>query len=415
MIAFGASSIGFLMYNNFGDQLYHTFGSIYEALPWLSKGAVLAFVASFGMWCGFSSKTGKKFSALISRNRFTRSLFSHSYQPRWGVVFCLYAIGIVTNIIGLRSGISGAWKVESFTAFLSYIRLLESSVYIGIILLTHHFYKDNSVKRLLVLLISIIIPSGLGFIGGMKHEILYPSFVSVITYSIVAKKVPARAFFVLLFIVYFVFLSASIYRLSQSIGSNDSISLNSASSAMYNTITGQAKLSKYIPDRKASVSRRVLSRLNRLPQVSSMLWAEKNAPKQMSESPNFLYKQLLSPVLAVIPRLIWPSKPKKYAGGWAYSTVTGRHGPGTSMGVTPIFTLYYSGGIVACLVGFFLIGIVQRSIFELVIRYGLPSLIVYFMVLPVLVRLPDVYYTLIVQFIRLTPIALLVQYVVFNK
>jgi hypothetical protein len=83
-------------------------------------------------------------------------------------------------------------------------------------------------------------------------------------------------------------------------------------------------------------------------------------------APDFLSNIVFSPVYAVVPRFLWPSKPTNSLGLWFRETILnyqlGNENT-TAIAITPIGYLYFTGGSVAVFIGFWLMGILQRSFF----------------------------------------------------
>jgi hypothetical protein len=82
-----------------------------------------------------------------------------------------------------------------------------------------------------------------------------------------------------------------------------------------------------------------------------------------------------------------------------------------SVGMSPFTYLYLAGGGVAVAIGFFCVGIIHRLLYTVFLRNSAQgALIVYIVSLQPVVLINSIFFTLIVNLMRLVPIALFVQY-----
>ncbi|SEK11249.1 hypothetical protein MAA5396_04720 [Marinovum algicola] len=120
---------------------------------------------------------------------------------------------------------------------------------------------------------------------------------------------------------------------------------------------------------------------------------------------------LLAPILAYIPRAVWPNKPSfQDVGRWFNQRVRGHWwDETTSVGMGPIGYLYVTGGILGVILGFALFGGLQALIFEGFGRAGAGGLIVYLSVAANLVMIPSAFGPVVTGVLRMLPIAFVAQ------
>src|SRR5207244_101493 len=94
------------------------------------------------------------------------------------------------------------------------------------------------------------------------------------------------------------------------------------------------------------------------------------------DAPAFLSNILLAPLHALIPRLLWKSKPFQDIGQW-YTTHVFGYEFLSSTAMTTFTYLYFAGGVVAVFMGFFVVGVVQRVFLELLILAWAGSAVIY--------------------------------------
>jgi hypothetical protein len=135
-------------------------------------------------------------------------------------------------------------------------------------------------------------------------------------------------------------------------------------------------------------------------------------------APAFLRDIFLAPFYAFIPRALWESKETSRHGLWYQREVMGVGGTDdtTSIGMSPITYLYFAGGGLAVALGFLGVGIIQRVWAERFLVSGTAGAVLVFLAGVRLLAIPDnVFYSMIVDLLRLAPAALVLQYVIFRR
>ena len=123
----------------------------------------------------------------------------------------------------------------------------------------------------------------------------------------------------------------------------------------------------------------------------------------------------MAPLHALVPRIIWTSKPLGTLGLWYNQEVMGmNHFSSTGMG--PFTYLYFAGGFFAVFIGFYFIGIVQRNIFML-LQPGrsISGTAVYLACLTPLVMIDSSFNSIIIFFCRDFPLTLLFMLMLLKK
>jgi hypothetical protein len=85
----------------------------------------------------------------------------------------------------------------------------------------------------------------------------------------------------------------------------------------------------------------------------------------------------------------------------------------TAMG--PVTYLNFAGGPLAVVIGFFVIGIIQRTLFDGLRSFGGGGLIVFFGLLRSLVLIDSAFNTIFTTIIRLIPLLMMAQYLLFYR
>jgi hypothetical protein len=131
-------------------------------------------------------------------------------------------------------------------------------------------------------------------------------------------------------------------------------------------------------------------------------------------SPEFLGNIILAPVMAVVPRILWPSKPLQNIGLWYTNQVVGLDLV-SSTGMSPFTYLNFAGGPFAVVLGFLIVGILQRGLFDGLRQFGAGGLFVLLGLLGTLSNIDSAFNTFFVGIIRLLPILVFAQYVLLQR
>jgi hypothetical protein len=132
------------------------------------------------------------------------------------------------------------------------------------------------------------------------------------------------------------------------------------------------------------------------------------------DSPDFLRDIFLAPAHAFIPRVLWESKPLQTLGLWYTHEVMGLNFY-SSTGMSPFTYLNFAGGPLAVLLGFFIVGISQRALFDGLRHFGGGGLIVLFGLLGTLTNIDSAFNTFFVAIFRFLPLLILVQYLLLPR
>jgi hypothetical protein len=133
-----------------------------------------------------------------------------------------------------------------------------------------------------------------------------------------------------------------------------------------------------------------------------------------ADSPAFLGNIILAPAHALIPRLLWDSKPLQNIGLWYTNQVIGSNSY-SSTAMSPFTYLNFAGGPLAVILGFLMVGIFQRGLFDGLRHFGGGGLIVLFGLLGTLVNINHAFDSFFVSLIRFLPILIVAQYLLLRR
>jgi hypothetical protein len=130
-------------------------------------------------------------------------------------------------------------------------------------------------------------------------------------------------------------------------------------------------------------------------------------------SPDFLKDIVLSPLYSVVPRFIWEGKPINDVGLW-YTQVVMGEGTTSSTAMYPVTYLNFAGGVVAVVLGFLVVGLIQSSLFRGVSAHRGAAIFLAVCLIGSLGHVDSVYYTFFISLIRNVPLLLGLQWLLFR-
>jgi hypothetical protein len=131
------------------------------------------------------------------------------------------------------------------------------------------------------------------------------------------------------------------------------------------------------------------------------------------DSPSFLKDIFISPLYAIVPRVLWSGKESARHGQWYLQEIMGyRDITTSSVGMGPITYLYFAGGWLAVGLGFFFVGIILRVFTLSMLERGG---VAYLMMLPNMISIDSVYYSFFIELLRSIPILILFYMFIYKR
>jgi len=409
VLGFGVTNAGFLLYRDFAFLTDVTGSELYK---WANRVVGLSLVSSVGMWLGYRSGIARKLEFGAKNSQLLARLIKTGSHPRWIAIHVSFFVAVVAETYLLSTGILGWYNIpgESVLPYIQFLGLLTSLQYIAPIVVSFWYASTRKEKHLYVAIFFVTVQVLVGLPHGMKEAIIKPLIPPLIAFYIGSKKIPWSGAYAsaLVFVGSFILVGemrSQLWRL------NSRGSFQAATSVVLNTSPQDYSTTFW------ETSKSVVTRLNFTGRALAVIESQKNGLDE--EAPNFRKKLLLSPAMAVIPRAIWPSKPKNEGGRWAYSEVTGKPVPKfggfNNTGMTPVAYLFIVGGALLCFLGFFLIGLVQRAVKPMAYTYGIGGLIFFITILSPLVQVDNLFHAALIKIIRFSLIGIVAQFLLLKK
>ncbi len=389
--------------------------STFEITEFGNRAMLLAIIAAFAMWRGFDSEIGSAMSDTFSD--LLRKVLRVSPDCSVSVIVLLVGIAIAGRLAMIWLGIYGYSADErSLTEsieYKQYLYYMDSCGSLALIAYAMNYYdRARPQKHSTVLLLAILCEEiGFGLLSGFKGMVIMPviivAFIRYLMTGTFSRKWLATAI-VLLGFAYALIEPFRVLRYEDPSFTHDSVTGIAATMASVAT-SGEFGSGVFGEETLA----RLLERSDMVVVTGKGL--EFVADGDMPENaPHFLSQIVLSPLMAYVPRAIWPDKPKEEIGGWFNQEVLGqREDLVTSVGMGPIVYLYFAGGITMVIIGFFAVGILQRFAGELLFA-GAGAALIGLAILRPLIIVDSAYNTILVSLLRAVPMLIIAQLVIFR-
>ncbi len=414
-VAFGATNFLFFLPD---PQAQRLLGTLWPMdFGWANAAVTLALVGAFAMWRGYHSGLGPTTARTMRRFDLYQKILRREYAVRMPTILLMICVSMLCRFGQMMLGIYGysstAAGLSSAASYSQYLNMGESLGKLALLALAlHYFFRAAGHRRVGILFFIVFFLETLfGVLSGMKLQVVFP-FVTVLLVSFLAKNRLPRLLLAAA-ILSFV-LSYQLVGSFRSARYNDPNFRNTSVTSIFQTALGlQAGDAASGTVKKVPVGLRIAARLNATA-VASRAVEFRDQGRVISEDPKFLENLLLAPAYALIPRMLWPSKPYEDLGQWFNEIVLG-HSFQSSVGMSPVGYLYFAGGVLVVLAAFFLVGVWQRLLYEEFLFAGSGSLIIFVGMLMPLVKMPHSFYALIVYVIRMVPLLLIAQFALFRK
>ncbi|MCS3753175.1 hypothetical protein GGP79_001120 [Salinibacter ruber] len=403
VINLGISNVGYWIASSF--DRFHDWVNMYgqERLVAYTQVTFMGTISSVGMWVGYRSKIAQYCSNIAKNSKLIRSVIRKSFRPRWWLVWSAFILGIIAWLISFEIGVGFYGDAVSWrNDIIVYLSMFKSLVYIPIIFTSIKWANSRRWYDFILLCVSILIPSALALLSGFKGDMIIPFLVAAMTLVVVGQNIPVRTI-VISFLV--LLISFVIIEPVRDITANSRVSLSSAYKYALNNASVEVA--------GKNVAKRIADRLNVTTRAASLLKYSQNIENDGISNIPYIRRSFMSPLYAVVPRVIWSTKPVFDIGSKAYEKLTGR--TGNSMATSPVLPLYWAGGLIGCFVGFFLVGILQAIVATYLHHFGVGGLIVYFSLLLPVVAVSGSYFPLFVKVIRFYVLGLILQYVLIRR
>lgn len=388
-----------------------------EVSPAMVSVMGLVLLGAVAMWLGYWSPLAAHWTEPEMVCRFREQFLPGSNSLRSITLPALVAAGVAARIVQINLGVFGysstydrLIELGSITQYLSMASGLGSMALV-LACLQLYGHPPGTRNRTWVAVV-LIIELFFGLLSGFKSAVVMPFLIAAICQYLCVGRVsrywPLLAMAGIL--VGYVVIEPFRAERNRDLGFSGTSVVEIASTM--SSSTGDAA---EVVVESAPMVLAFASRLN-LSYIGSFGIDFADANRMLPDgSPAFLQDIVRAPLHAWIPRLIWESKPLGNLGLWYNQVVMEKdHFSSTAMG--PVDYLYFAGGSIAVFLGFFFVGTVQRCLYFLLQpQSSTAGAVVLLAMLTPLTIIDSAFNGFIVTLCRDLPLALLLQYLLFER
>ena len=380
---------------------------------WMAFNAYVVCLCFLTMWVGYyatflSQGIRQALTVLLGLRYFHRQRLLVSVRR----AFLFIGLGISTKLLKLSLGIYGytaaTAALNRYSAILSPLKYLEMVSTAGLLFLAFHVFSFPKDRRaLLVLVVATTLEVLFGILSGFKYQVVAPVLVVAIAYLLHYQRLPFKFILpgmVVLFLAYQVvepFRKATGYGGGKQYSTTELVSKSLSATASAETGDRKDLILGFFTAISFRTNLSVFSALSmKLGVGDRRFFPDLDTRRQV----------LLSPVLAYVPRAVWPSKPVLALGGGIFTQqVLRRKDDPTSVTPGPFGYIALSTGSVGWMLAFFLVvGVAARIVFYFY-EIGGGGWILYLGLLPTFLSIsePQMFF---VNLFKDTPVLLLAQF-----
>jgi hypothetical protein len=417
IFGFGITNLIYIIPNEFYDNLiYISFGPYaFDSLNNAMDSAILAAVA---MTIGYKTNLGNSlYTFLFIKNYKLLKYLRNSFKLN----FLFFNISVISSVAARLYAIyMGVYGYSSTTAALQAASNISQILYyagniglLNLIVISVLYLKNRNDGRIkLLFYIVLIVELLFGVLSGSKSPIVLPVLIMFSTYIFINNRIKKTYIILTIFLIFFAYAIIEPFR---SIRSQD-LAYESNPSYIIETMEYSYKMNKgrQLAEEvnPTSVFMRFLSRQNYILDAAKAI-EYANKFKLGKEDPDFRYRLISIPLQAYVPRMFWPGKSEENIGGWFAQKVWARP-PGTSIAMTPIGFLYFSGGNILIFFFFVIFGILQKFLANFMNK-GVGSLIIFLALLLTLAQIDSVVNGMFVSLLRTIPFLIIYQALILKK
>lgn len=387
-----------------------------DNLFFFNKAMNAIIIAAIAMWIGYKSNLGVRLYNFILRFPINfRKYFRSSSIPKLPTIYILIVIAIATRLYAIDLGIYGySQSPERLSASIgiAYILVSVGDVLTFCLLVVSFAYFKNvkNFKYRLTFYLLLIIQVIFGILSGMKGTIVMPFVLAFITYYLVSNKLNKS--FIIAGVV-FIIIAYQIIEPFRMIISREA-TFQSSPTNIANTMADAYQLNKSrkVVTGAENIFESIVSRnAFLLGAAKSIQYSDVQGLGK--QDPDFLEKIYTIPLQTFIPRLFWSEKPVEDFSRWYSIRVWGGTAT-TSVAMTPFGFLYFAGGLVFIFLGFLIIGIMQKTLWQFYLAGG-GQILIFLAFLSTVVLIDSAYNGMVVYWLRYFPVFIFLQTLLLKK
>lgn len=387
------------------------------ATLWMNQLMLLVVLGAISMWVGYSSSVGRNLGRILQQSRVLRKWMSPSLRISKPVFYALLIISLIARLLAIKMGVYGYSSTydqliagASYTQYFGMAESLGKLALVGVALQCFASPRSTLADRKLLWLV-LGYEVAFGFLSGFKSAVVMPFIIVAIVYYSQRNRFPQWLIPAVLVGLMAAYAVIEPFRAARN---ENAGFVGTSLGSIVSTMTSASSVNADAGGERASTALSIFARFNLTYIASLGIEYAANNNELPAGSPEFLGNIFLAPAHALIPRFLWDSKPLETTGLWYTNQVMGLDFY-SSTAMSPFTYLNFAGGPLAVILGFLMVGILQRGLFDGLRHFGGGGLIVLFGLLGTLVNIDNAFNSFFVTLIRFLPILVVLQYVVLQK
>lgn len=387
------------------------------ATPWMNQLMLLVVLGAISMWVGYNSGMGGGMGQMLQRSRVLRKWISPSLRINKPALYACLAISLIAKLWAIKLGVYGYSSTydqliaaASYTQYFYMADSLGKLALVGVALQCFAAPRTSRADRRLLWLV-LGYEVAFGFLLGMKSAVVMPFIIVGIIYYSQRNRFPR---WLIPAVVVGLMAAYAVIEPFRAARNENAGFVGTSLGSIVSTMTSASSVNADDGGERASTALSILARFNMTYIASLGIEYAANNSELPAGSPEFLSNIILAPAHALIPRFLWNSKPLETIGLWYTNQVVGLD-LYSSTAMSPFTYLNFAGGPLAVILGFLMVGILQRGLFDGLRHFGGGGLIVLFGLLGTLVNIDNAFNSFFISLIRYLPILVVLQYVLLRR
>lgn len=385
----------------------------------MSQVVSIIALAAFCMWRGYGLGcwSARNLRRALTRVGLLRQRLEPALLPVLGLQFAYLALVSYAISQGIFGMAGSAEMREHNVALLEVINIGLAGGSLSLFLLLTYLFRRGSKgysNPVLAITIAIFVCLHLvtGALSGFKSQVVMP-FVLVAIARFVATRQISIAYIaaacVAVIVAYQVIEPFRYYLARNSLQGQGDIG------SLIGTLQESYEQKNLMLKQDIPLASQILSRSDLTGMSAVGIAFSTGNPSIDLKREEFFESLYLSPILAYVPRALWPGKPIYTSGIWFNNVVLGDiENTTTSVGMGPVTWLYIMGGTLGVTLGFLGLGFVQALLFEGVGRSGAGGFIIFLSTFSVLTQIPTDFGPALTGMLRILPIAAAAQFILLK-
>jgi hypothetical protein len=414
LVPFGLTNFLYIL----PEPLLRQAGISNPGYEWMNRAVALALVGVFGMWAGYRLRAADRAGEAVRLLPMFGRLIRSQFQLRWTVVVTCVVISVSARLLAFRYGVFGynseQAQLEGLSAYTQYLTLGHQLGLLSLATVALSYFATRRGALLVPLYVLLGVEIVFGFLSGFKGSVVIPVAVVVVSRMVIENRVPRWMTAGAAALLVFSYGIIEPYRELRYYDPNfENRNAAYAVRTLIDLATGEIEAPVTTPAGPSETAAQIGGRF-RMTELAARAVAFKDEVGLAPDAPAFFSSLVLAPAYAVVPRLLWPEKPTVSIGAW-FSLVVMGGTELTSVGMSTVAFLYYAGGALLVLIGFLLLGFMQRATEVTFLTSRAGALVMFIGLVHALVMVDSEFYTFIVTYIRYVPLLVIAQLALFRK